>query len=40
MEKFLCLGVPQAPQNLEILSNFGIFGIMTLMYFLIENYNN
>ena len=33
--KNFCLGVAQAPQKSEILSNFGIFGILTLMYFLI-----
>ena len=39
-ERFLCLWVPQAPENLKFLSNFGIFGIVTLIYFLIKDCNN
>ena len=39
-ENFSRLGVAQTPQKSEILSNFGIFGMLTFMYFLIENCDN
>ena len=39
-EKFLCLGVPPGPSTSEILSNCGIFILLTLMYFLIKNCTN